>query len=200
MLKRIAGVTLILLVLFAGRSMAGELHSKWIEKGSSSFGAQLGWGATDDIPGGRDRTDLSFLFFFPNYQKNLTGLVGQSFYQGVLNWHVEAGVASVLNRNGEYLLGFSPLMLQYKFLDPKRSWAPNLLFGVGISYTDWKDVADRELGTELEFLVNTGAGLEFFRDTMSYSLNYRFFHISNAGIEFPNIGLNSHVFSLGINF
>ncbi len=174
--------------------------SSRFEKGDSSFGLQAGWGYTDDIPGGVDRTDLSFLFFFPNYQQNLTGQVGDSWYQGSLFWHVEAGFASVLNRNGEYLLGFSPGMVQYKFQNPKRNWAPNILAGVGFSYTNWKDAATRELGSEFQFLLHSGAGIEYYLGKNAISLNYRFFHVSNAGIELPNIGLNAHIFSLGFRF
>jgi hypothetical protein len=198
LLQRSFVVTLFFIILIAGSSVAGELNSRWIDEGSSSFGLQAGWGFTDDIPSG-DRTDLSFLFFFPNYQRNLTGMIGESFYQGVLNWQVEAGVASILNKDGEYLIGISPLMLQYKFLDPKRSWAPNVLVGAGIALTDWDEPASEELGGEFQFLLHGGAGLEFFQDSWSYSLNYRFLHVSNGGIETPNIGLNSHIFSLGLN-
>ncbi len=193
-------MALVFIALLAQPSMAGELSTKWLDKSSSSVGLQAGFGVTDDIPGGRDRTDLSFLFFFPNYQHNLTGLIGESFYQGVLHWQVEAGVASVVNQDGEYLIGVSPLMLQYKFLNPKRSWAPNLLIGAGFALTDWDEPAADELGGEFQFLLHGGAGIEFFQDTWSYSLNYRLLHVSNAGIERPNVGLNAHVISLGLNF
>ncbi|PIQ96184.1 MAG: hypothetical protein COV67_10710 [Nitrospinae bacterium CG11_big_fil_rev_8_21_14_0_20_56_8] len=171
-------------------------------KGQSSFGLDAGFGYTIDLPPGRDRADLSFVFFFPNYEQNLTGLLGKgTFYQGALYWHVEAGLAELVNRDGEYLFGFSPLMVDYKFVDANRGWAPHLLAGGGFSYTNWKDQARRELGTEFEFLLHAGAGVEFFgKGSSSWALNYRFFHVSNAGIEFPNIGLNAHVFSVGYRF
>ena len=56
------------------------------------------------------------------------------------------------------------------------------------------------LAVPVQFLLHAGSGIEFFLDKGSVSLNYRFFHISNAGIKRPNIGLNSHVFSLGLSF
>ncbi|MFQ5450534.1 MAG: acyloxyacyl hydrolase [Nitrospinaceae bacterium] len=189
---------MLILVLVTGAH--AEKFSQRFAKGTSNFGVQTGFGYTLDIPPGRDRSDLSFLFFFPNWQYNFTGVIGKSLYRGALFWHVEAGFASLLNRGGEYLLGFSPLMVQYKFLSPKRRWAPNLLLGAGFSYTNFKDVAERELGSEFEFLLNAGAGLEYFLKKGSISLNYRFFHISNAGIHFPNIGLNANVISLGFRF
>ena len=112
---------------------------------------------------------------------------------------MEAGVAFA-DREDKFLLGWSPLMAQYKFLNPKRRWAPNILLGAGASMTNWKDIADRELGTEFQFLLNLGVGLEYFKKNGAYSINYRLFHVSNAGIKFPNIGLNAHVFSLGMRF
>jgi lipid A 3-O-deacylase len=187
-------------------SAEGTFLDNQLKKGSHSFGLQVGLGFSDDPFGvnenltGKSPTDITFLFFFPNFQYNLTGLVGKSWYQGTLNWHFEAGFASILNRDGEYLLGASPLMLQYKFLNPKRNWAPNILMGAGVSYTDWEDVADRELGGRFQFLLHAGTGLEFFREGWSYSINYRLFHVSNAGTDSPNVGLNTHTFNLGIQF
>ena len=140
-------------------------------------------------------------FLFPNWQRNLTGVIAQdSLLQGALYWQVEAGMALLTHRDHEWLLGFSPLMVEYKFLNPKRKWAPTFLAGAGFSMTNWDDPADYELGTEFEFLIHAGGGIEVFCESGSYSFNYRLFHISNAGMKRPNIGLNSHVFSLGFRF
>ena len=156
-----------------------------------------------------DRTDIAMLFFFPNWQSNLTGLIGESWYRGALFHHVEVGFANALNwgsgsgrkiKGGEWLWGFSPLMAQYKFLSPKRKWAPNILLGAGFSYGDWTYLAPGEISTAFEFLLHAGAGIEFYNRTNAWSLNYRLFHLSNSAIRFPNIGLNAHVFSLGMRF
>ena len=140
------------------------------------------------------------LFVFPNWQSNITGLIGESWYRGALFHHVEAGFANAVDRGGNWLWGFSPLMAQYKFLSPNRKWAPNILAGAGFSYGDWNDLAEREIATEFEFLLHLGAGVEFYNRTNAWSLNYRLFHVSNSGIKRPNIGLNAHVFSLGMRF
>lgn len=191
-----------LIIFFsASQAAANDVNlANRFDKGSQSFGLQVGMGYTDDLPTGRDRTDITYLFFFPNFQYNLTGLVGRSWYQGTLNWQLEAGVASILNHDGEYLLGVSPLLFQYKFANANRKWAPNILLGAGLSYTDWEDAASSELGGEFQFLLHAGAGLEYFLDRWSYSINYRLLHVSDAGIEDPNIGLNAHTFNFGIQF
>jgi hypothetical protein len=182
--------------------------SKRFKKGSYDFGAQIGGGYTFDLPPGVERTDIAMLFVFPNWQYNVTGLIGESWYQGALFHHVEAGFANALKwgsgsgrtvNGGEWLWGFSPLMAQYKFLSPKRKWAPNILLGAGFSYGDWNDNA-YEISTAFEFLLHAGAGVEFYTRTNAWSLNYRLFHVSNSAIKMPNIGLNAHVFSLGMRF
>jgi len=189
-------VFLMLNVATAG----AESFKQRFEKGSSDFGAQLGWGYTFDLPPGRDRANLGFGFFFPNWQRNLTGVIGgDSWYRGALFYHMEGGLA-FSDRDDKFLVGWSPLMAQYKFLSPKRRWAPNILLGAGFSMTNWKDVAKRELGSEFQFLLTAGTGLEYFTKEGAYSINYRLFHVSNAGMQFPNIGLNAHVFSLGMRF
>ncbi|KMP10320.1 hypothetical protein UR09_02155 [Candidatus Nitromaritima sp. SCGC AAA799-A02] len=202
MRRSIGCLVWLLVVVFAVPSMAGaQSFSDRFAKGGSSYGFQAGYGYTFDLPPGRDRSDLSFMFLFPNYQYNLTGVVAKdSLFRGALYWHVEAGLAQLTHREWESLLGFSPLMAEYKFLNPKRNWAPNILAGAGFAYTNWKDQAERELGTEFQFLLHIGGGVEFFRKSGSYSFNYRLFHVSNAGIRAPNIGLNSHVFNLGLRF
>lgn len=191
---------LVIFLTFSIGTAVADTFSERFKKGESDFGLELGWGATIDIPPGPpNRTDLGFLFFFPNWQYNMTGIIGKSFYQGAWFYHMEAGVAFA-DRDDKFLVGWSPIMFQYKFLSPKRRWAPNFLIGTGFSMTNWKDVARRELGSEFQFLLHLGGGIEYFKKKGAYSLNYRFFHVSNAGIQFPNIGLNAHVFTAGMRF
>jgi len=196
---------------FSKRSKKGSRansFSKRFKKGSYDFGAQIGGGYTIDLPTG-DRTDIVMLFVFPNWQYNVTGLIGESWYQGALFHHVEAGFVHALKgpsgrsrkyKSDAWQWGFSPLMAQYKFLSPKRKWAPNILAGAGFSYGDWTYLAPGEISTAFEFLLHAGAGIEFYNRTNAWSLNYRLFHLSNSAIRFPNIGINAHVFSLGMRF
>jgi lipid A 3-O-deacylase len=196
-----AVAVLAILMMFNVASAGAENFSQRFEKGSSDFGAQVGWGHNFNLPPGPpNRTDMGFAFFFPNWQRNLTGVIAKdSWYQGAWFYHMEAGLAFA-DRDDKFLLGWSPVMAQYKFLSPKRRWAPNILLGAGFSMTNWKDVAERELGSEFQFLLHAGAGLEYFKKDGAYSINYRLFHVSNAGMQFPNIGLNAHVFTLGMRF
>ena len=194
-------VLAVCIILMTPVFVGAQSFSDRFAEGGSYFGGNLGHGHTFNLPKGKDRTDLSFAFIFPNWQKNLTGLVAQnSFLQGALYWQVEAGLALLTHRGHEYLVGFSPLMVEYKLLNPKRKWAPTFLAGAGFSMTNWKDQAEYELGSEFQFLLHAGVGVEVFRESGAYFFNYRLFHVSNSSIQRPNIGLNSHVFSLGFRF
>lgn len=194
----LAGV--LALSILAGGAARAETFDERFGQGTWTYGAEAGFGYTFDLPPGKDRSDLKFALLFPNFQYNMTGVIGRgAWYQGALYWHPELNAAYLTNHGGKYVAGFSPVMLEYKFVDPKRGWAPNLLGGAGFSFTNWDDVAP-ELGSEYEYLLHIGAGLEFFRKQGSFSINYRLFHVSNSGIEDNNIGLNAHVFTLGISF
>ena len=201
-MRRILFFWIVTVVIANPVFVGAQNFSDRFAKGNTSFGGELGFGHTFNLPPGKDRTDLSFAFIFPNWQKNLTGIIApDSHLQGALYWHVEAGLALLTHRDHEYLIGFSPVMVNYKFLNSQRKWAPNILVGAGFAMQDWDDTpAEYELGSEFQFLLHGGVGVELFRESGTYSLNYRHFHISNAGIRKPNIGLNSHVFSLGFRF
>jgi len=192
----------IVILVTANPVFAGAQNfSDRFAKGNTSFGGELGFGHTFNLPPGKDRTDLSFAFIFPNWQKNLTGIIApDSLMQGALHWRIEAGLAQLTHRDHEYLIGFSPVMVNYKFLNSQRKWAPNILLGAGFAMQDWEEVAHYELGSEFQFLLHGGVGVELFRESGTYSFNYRLFHVSNAGFRKPNIGLNAHVFTLGFRF
>ena len=195
-------VTVTLAVVITSPAFAEDQNfSDRFAKGNTSFGGELGFGHTFNLPPGKDRTDLSFAFIFSNWQKNLSGIIApDSPLQGALYWDVEGGLALLTHRDHEYLVGFSPLIAEYKFLNPQRKWAPTFLAGAGFSMTNWKDQAEYELGSEFQFLLHAGVGVEVFRESGAYFFNYRLFHVSNSSIQRPNIGLNSHVFSLGLRF
>ena len=114
----------------------------------------------------------------------------------------EAGVANSYHPSSGYVLGFSPLMVEYKFVPPKAKIIPYVMAGAGFAYTDWSDKSyQREIATNFEFLLHAGAGAEVYRIKSGiFSVNYRFFHISNAGIAFPNIGINANLFTIGYSF
>lgn len=183
-------------------------------KGRYGFGVTLGFGYNDNlapINAASDlRTQLRFAYVFPNFQYNLTGLIGESFYRGALYWMIEVGAVftvkdpeqnnQLVDNAPTYQIGLVPLQLEYKFLSPERAWAPFLFGGAGMSWGEWSDTTE-ELATPFEFVLQIGGGLEYFFDHgTALNFNYRLWHLSNSNIKSPNIGINAHIFSLGYRF
>lgn len=183
-------------------------------KGQYQFGLSVGYGFSFNLSpldaNTEERTQLRFLQVFPNFKYNLTGIMGDSIFQGALYWVVEAGFAvtisnpeinnQVVGTSPEFLVGLVPLQLEYKFLNPRRSWAPFLFVGAGVSWSKWYQDAF-EISTAFEFILQTGAGIDYFFDNgTSMNFHYRLWHLSNSNIQGRNLGINAHVFSLGYSF
>ncbi|MEC7641832.1 MAG: acyloxyacyl hydrolase [Nitrospinota bacterium] len=169
-------------------------------KGNMGYGLDVGYGFGFNLPTSEDRTDSQFVFFAPNVEYDLTGNINEGkFYQGNLNLLNEITLLVFQHPETGVLAGWSP-MLEYKFIKPARKWAPTFLAGIGFSYTDFNRNV-REITGDFQFLLHAGIGIDFY-DTFlgDVSVNYRLLHISNAGIESPNTGLNTGVISLGFTF
>lgn len=205
------------------RAGGGAFETRFAQ-GTTLWGGTLGYGYTFDLPrtnfGAPDRTNMDFFYVFPHFKYNVFGLLGDSFYRGALYWVVEAGAAVTVSdstrvaRNPltgglvnlttdnapQYQFGFVPIQGEYKFLSPFRRWAPYVIVGAGFSYGNFNDGAV-EISTDFEFILNAGAGVEYFLDNnKSISMGYRLWHLSNSNIERPNIGLNAHLFTVGFSF
>ena len=183
-------------------------------KGQYQFGFSLGYGSSFNLSlfdaNSEERTRLRFVSFFPNFKYNLTGPMGKSIFQGALYWVVEAGFAAtvtdpkrnnqVVDNSPEFLVGLVPLQLEYKFINPRRSWGPFVFAGVGVSWSKWFQETS-EIATAFEFILQVGGGIEYFLDNgSSLNLHYRLWHLSNSNIQSRNLGINAHVLNVGYSF
>jgi hypothetical protein len=90
------------------------------------------------------------------------------------------------------------LLLRYNFVTGTR-WVPFLDLGMGILH--WNLNLPTILETRFNFTLQTGPGLHYFAtDHLAITGQVRLHHISNAGIESPNIGVNSSVYLLGVSY
>ena len=198
----------------AGGDTAFSDFKSRFAKGQYEFGLSVGYGFSINLPKvtgvSGQRTEIRTIHFFPNFKYNLTGLMGKSVFQGALYWVIEAGaVVTTVDsvRNGitvdqapNFAIGLVPVQFEYKFLNPRRSWAPFLFGGVGVSWGDIFEGAE-EISTAFEFILQGGGGVEYFFDNgTALNFNYRLWHLSNSGINGRNVGTNAHVFSLGYSF
>jgi len=94
------------------------------------------------------------------------------------------------------VFGLTPA-LRYHFATGTR-FVPFIQGGAGVSLTD---IRRPDLGTDFEFNLMCGGGLNYFiRDNLSLTAEYRLFHLSNAGIRLPNTSANAHIFLAGVAF
>lgn len=93
-----------------------------------------------------------------------------------------------------YIAGLLP-MFRYDFTE----WEPVVAFfdlGAGVALTD---IEGPDLSGIFQFNEQVGVGVHYlFAERTAITVQYRFMHISNAGISFPNRGVNVNIFSVGI--
>jgi lipid A 3-O-deacylase len=95
-----------------------------------------------------------------------------------------------------YLAGVTPI-LRYEFATGTR-FVPFIDLGAGATLTD---IRDGDLSTKFEFNLQYGFGTHYFlRDDLALTAQYRFIHLSNAGISSPNLGVNNNTVYLGLSW
>jgi hypothetical protein len=73
---------------------------------------------------------------------------------------------------------------------------PFIIIDLGVGFLDWDVQA-----TDFNFLVGGGPGLLIpINDRLSATVSFSLFHISNAGIERPNPGVNSDIVVFGLEW
>jgi len=119
-----------------------------------------------------------------------------AWYQG--NWELLAEIFGgyQLNHGGAYVVGLTPLV-RYNFVDHSR-WVPFVEAGGGVSLTD---ICRPDLSSRFEFNIQAGTGIEyFFCKNIAATLQAKYLHISNAGIESPDHGVNAAVILAGLTW
>jgi hypothetical protein len=98
--------------------------------------------------------------------------------------------------NNAYVVGLAPL-LRYNFATGTR-FVPFVGGGAGVSLTD---IRKPDLSTDFEFNLQVGGGVRcFFKPNFSATLEARLLHLSNAGIDSPNDGVNTMMLFLGADW
>lgn len=122
------------------------------------------------------------------------GLRGEGhWYRG--NWEAlgELLAGTQVNPDGAYLAALTPV-LRYNFATGTR-WVPFVDAGAGVTATD---IGGPDLSTTFQFNTQVGFGVRrFITEKCAVTLQYRYMHISNAGIEQPNHGVNMSAIYIG---
>lgn len=127
----------------------------------------------------------------------LTGIVAKDhFWRGNFELLGQLFGGEQIKPRNAYVVGVAPL-LRYNFATGTR-FVPFFDGGAGLTLTD---IRKPDLSTDFEFNVQVGCGFHwFFTPKVSATLEGRWLHLSNAGIDDPNNGVNTMMVYLGANW
>jgi hypothetical protein len=114
------------------------------------------------------------------------------------NWELlgELFAGGQFRPDSAYFVGGGP-HLRYN-IATKHRWVPFLDLGAGATATD---IRNGDISTTFEFNLQAAAGAHvFLRDNLALTLQARFIHFSNAGIQFPNLGVNTLTGLVGLSW
>ena len=141
-------------------------------------------------------TNFEIIPFFPGASVPIGDAAGSGWLHGRWEWAPELFLATIIHPFTRPVVGVTPLQFRYVF-EPKCRFHPYLFGGAGILYGDFDR---RETGHRLNFNPQFGAGFYYaLNDSASLILEYRHIHISNAGMDERNSGLNTHTFLAGLS-
>jgi hypothetical protein len=167
----------------------------WANRGHWNFGAQFGFALENAIP--RNISHISLLIAQPQL-----GLIVRDFQAlrfPVRRFEiVSEGIFGNAFHPGGRLTGYALLFR----LDGKnrRRVVPFIDFGGGLQRTTLATRAP-ELSGRTQFSPQAGLGIQhFFNPQRALVLEYRYMHMSNAGITPPNHGFNASMMTIGFRW
>jgi lipid A 3-O-deacylase len=126
----------------------------------------------------------------------LTSPHGPGILRGSFEYAIDAVPAFLILQpaNTAFGAGLNPLNLKWNF-QRRSSVVPYAELSGGVLFTD-HDVPTRT--SSVNFTPSAAFGAHFFRDRWAWSLEGRYLHISNAGLERLNPGINTFEIRLGV--
>lgn len=164
---------------------AEEPSSTWI--GKHTIGLAVGGMLPIRLMEGQS-SKLYGVAVHPSWRTSLTEPIGTNWWSGSVGLGVEGAILGIAEPTGAYAIGLTPKLI-YTFTSFGRL-KPYVEGGGGPLWTNF-DGHIPEQGSDFNFLVWGGTGASW-DVTAQWALNagLRFSHISNAGTDSPNGGLN----------
>ena len=172
----------------------GDGIGSGFRKGLYQVGGALGGGFGTKVFGSKERHDLASASV--NVGWVFTDIIApDKWYRGNFELLLELFGGWQFNPNSRYFVGLTPF-IRYNFATGSR-WVPFVEFGAGLSATN---IEGSDLTGTFQFNLQPGAGLNYFiSKRTALTLQYRWLHFSNAGIQHPNRGTNTQMFRLGVS-
>lgn len=118
-------------------------------------------------------------------------------YPGLLQGIIEPFVSYVSSPYSNAEIG-NNFLLKIGFVPDTWKLQPYFKGGVGLIYITQHT---REQGTQFNFNEYAGLGAHyFFKKNLALTVEYRYRHISNAGIDDPNHGINTNFGICGVSY
>ncbi len=173
--------------------MAEETASTWV--GRQTVGVIVG-GMLPVRVMDTQSSKLNGVAVHPSWQIALTDPIGHAWWSGSVALGVEAAFLGIAEPTSAYGIGFTP-KLMYTFTSFGRL-KPYVEGGGGPLWTNF-DSRVPEQGSDFNFLVWGGTGVNCDLTTQwALNVGVRFSHISNAGTDSPNGGVNYLLPFLGV--
>lgn len=114
---------------------------------------------------------------------------------GIVQFQLEPFLSLILRPETNMEVGTS-FMLKLGLSPEGSRVQPFAKGGVGMIYMTQHTL---DQSTQFNFLINFGAGMHYFlRPDYAFTFEYRFRHLSNAGIKEPNRGVDVHFGLFGV--
>ncbi|MBI3317561.1 MAG: acyloxyacyl hydrolase [Candidatus Omnitrophica bacterium] len=140
--------------------------------------------------------NFQIISLLPSVAYPLTDDIGPAWIRGRFEWNPELNLALFTHPYVRPLFGATLLQFHYG-LEPKGRWSPYLLAGAGVLRAD---INRRETRSRVNFNLQAGIGVGYaISERTSLLFEYRHTHISNAGLDEDNSGLNTHTFLAGVS-
>ena len=160
---------------------------------TQSLGLTAGATRGVEVLGSRQAHDLALASL--SYGHMLGKVRGEDhWYRGNAEFRAELFGGAEFSPNNGWFVGLTP-HLRYNFATGTR-WVPFVDAGAGVTATG---IGPPDLSGTFEFNLQVGGGVQWFlTDKVALSLETRYIHFSCAGINEPNLGLNTVAGLLGI--
>lgn len=167
----------------------------WATSRRLTYGFQLTYGLENDIP--RNISHVNMLIAAPQ-----VGLIVWDSPHSRLPMNrfeiLSEGILGSAFHPGGRLFG-DTLLFRFGF-KPVRGVVPFFDAGIGALNTTLNNRAP-EITGHTQFLSQGGVGVQyFFKPRRALVFEYRYFHMSNAGLEEPNPGFNGSMLSVGFRW
>jgi len=118
------------------------------------------------------------------------------WYRGNFEWRLELFGGGQYRPESQWLVGLTP-HLRYNFTTGTR-WIPFFDGGAGVTATG---IQHPDLGGTFEFNLQPAIGMHWFvRDDFALTGEVKYMHMSCAGIDNPNHGLNDIIGMIGLTW